>query len=91
MGRRSEGPVLALLLVGFLAAVGALIVGAAIAPRPVNGLCLLALGVGAVAANRELAEVLTALNWPRSPTLSRIGVIVGGLIVAGAGVVELID
>jgi hypothetical protein len=94
-GRRAEGPVLALAFLGFLAAVGGVILGLAVGSQPVRGLCLLILGVGILAARREVAEVAAGLN-PGPPTgswvdayflliLSLIGIalVIAGVVLLG--------
>jgi len=54
--KQLQGCAVALLLFGGFAAAVALAIGAFTAENPLNGICRIALGLGAIAINRALAE-----------------------------------
>jgi hypothetical protein len=93
-GRRSEGPLLALVVFALILGVLALIIAAVAGPESVRGVALIVLGVGVIATCRAIADVLSGLTRPTPPEWYRdaAGVLVGviGLAMAGYGAVALL-
>jgi hypothetical protein len=93
-GRRSEGPLLALLVLGLIVGVLVLIVAIASGSPSVRGIGIAVLGLGAIATRREIADVLAGFSRPTPPKgyLQGAGVAIGilGLIGVGYGVSLLV-
>ena len=88
---RRQGPLLALALVGFIAAVGALIAGLAVGSQALQGVCMLILGGGILFAREEVAEVWAGLNfgppnggWVDAAFVGLVLLIGAGLMIGGA-------
>ena len=84
--RKSEGPLLALGCLGATIAVLLLVAGALAGSGVVRGLCMIPLGLGFIAVNREFADVAPAFAWPSQSRafLRFCAVFFGGaLVIAG--------
>ena len=92
-GRRSEGPLLALVVLALILAVLGLIVAAAVSSGPIRGMALILLGAGAIAARQAIADVLSGITRPTPPEWYRAvaSVMVGiiGVAVVGYGVAAI--
>lgn len=62
---RREGPLLAAVFLGGIVGLGLLIYVVAATNGLTRGLAVALLGLGFLAARREVAHVLTRLSWPR--------------------------
>jgi cobalamin biosynthesis protein CobD/CbiB len=100
--QRRQGLLLVLLALLAVAVLGALIAGAAKAQSPLNGICLLVLGVGAIALNRVLVEggavwMLLGVGTAPDPNVpsshwyspQRLFAVAVGLVLVLAGVAKI--
>ena len=91
--RVGDGPRLALLAAVASIALLGLILTAGLTDGVPRGAAIAILGIGILAARREVAEVFRGLNWPKASGLSLDVLLtcVLGLALVGAGIYEALN